>query len=59
MRNVIKVLSDHPLSHRRPNILWKKVIPAMWAGSWAACGKISISGISNCINYFLSFIAYT
>jgi len=29
----------------------------VWAGSWAAHGKIS--GVSNCVNYCEIFIVYT
>jgi hypothetical protein len=37
---------------KRPHLL-------MWADSQAARGKITISGISNCLNYCEIFIVYT
>ena len=30
----------------------------LWAGSGAALGKITISGIHNCLNYCVIFIVY-
>jgi len=30
--------------------------PLFWAGSQAACGKITVSGLPNRLNYFVSFI---
>jgi hypothetical protein len=30
----------------------------LWAGSWAARGKIKVSGILNCLNYCVIFIVY-
>jgi hypothetical protein len=31
----------------------------LWAGSWAACGKITASRIPNCLNYCEIVIIYT
>jgi hypothetical protein len=31
----------------------------LWAGSGATCGKTTISGVSNCLNYCEIFIVYT
>jgi len=31
----------------------------LWACSWAACGKITIGGIPNNVNYCVFFIVYT
>ena len=33
--------------------------PLLWAGSWAVCGKITVSGIFNRIYYCVIFIVYT
>ena len=33
--------------------------PLLWAGSWAARGKITVSVIPNCLNYCEIFIVYT
>jgi hypothetical protein len=33
--------------------------PLLWDESQAACGKIIISGIPNCLNYFVIFTVYT
>jgi len=27
-----------------------------WAGSQAACGKIAVNGLLDCLNYFVSFL---
>ena len=32
--------------------------PLLWADSWAARGKITVSGIFNCLNYYVIFIVY-
>jgi len=32
--------------------------PLLWACSWAACGKITISGVPNHVNYCVFFIVY-
>jgi hypothetical protein len=32
--------------------------PLLWAGSWAACGKIAIRGMLNRLNYYAIFIVY-
>jgi hypothetical protein len=31
----------------------------LWAGSWAARGKIAVSGTPNCLNYCEIFLLYT
>jgi len=33
--------------------------PLLWAGSWAACGKITLSGVPNRLYYCIIFIVYT
>jgi hypothetical protein len=33
--------------------------PLLWAGSRASHGKITVSGISNCLNYCVIFIVCT
>jgi hypothetical protein len=33
--------------------------PLMWACSWAARGKITISGVPNCLKYCVIFVIYT
>jgi hypothetical protein len=33
--------------------------PVLWAGSWAASGKITISGIPSRQNYFYSIYIFT
>jgi hypothetical protein len=37
----------------------KGPLPLLWAGSRAACGNITISGIRNLLNYCVIFIVYT
>lgn len=37
---------------KRPHLL-------LWAGSWATCGKVIVSGVPNCLNYCEIFIVYT
>ena len=31
----------------------------LWAHLWAACGKITVIGIPNCLNYCVIFVVYT
>jgi len=30
----------------------------LWVGSWPACGKITVSGIPNCLNYSVIILVY-
>lgn len=33
--------------------------PLLWAGARTACGKITVSGINNCLNYCEKYVVYT
>jgi hypothetical protein len=42
------------LLHGRPNFQWQRA-PLLWVNSRLGCGKLTVSGIINCHNYFWYF----
>jgi len=47
------------LDHGSPTFYDKGPHSLLWAGLWAACGKITVSGMPNWLNYCKIFIVYT
>ena len=51
---------SHSWNRGYATLIWHRdTYPLLWAGSQAACGKITVSGTPNCLNYCEIFVLYT